>query len=173
MRFLSSAAIAALLSLILPALSVGQGSPDWSRYAHSDIDELVVSDSKDDSGSGIKIWPVGRRIRLDVTLDAFPEKCDTRPLKVFLGATGINMENLPPITTCVKFKSRKGRVFSAYIQDQVGEFIPKEAKIGQPISLYTAYFYMTVATQTPGLLINEFDVPPQLSKSVARRAKPN
>ena len=150
--------IATTFLFFMPFTVTAEGQQNhWDQYILSDIDKVVEQDSLEDEG-GLKIWPGPRKLKLNVILDAFPEVCDTQFLARSLGMVGMSLEALPPITTCIKFKSEKGHVFNAFIQDRVGEFLPKEVKLGQKISIYAAYIYFNDITKNPGLAVNEFEV---------------
>jgi hypothetical protein len=161
MKLTSCLVSAAVLALVLSMPGFGQTGPDWSQYIPSDIDDVIAEDGKSETGlAGLKIWPGPRKLRLNVMLVAYPEKCNTEFLRWPLSVIGIRMDNIPPITTCIKVKSKAGRVFEAFIQDQVGEYLPKEVKLGQSIDIYAAYVYLSVSSKTPGLVVNEFDADP-------------
>ena len=130
---------------------------NWDQYASSDMDDVVARDAAAAS-DGLKVWPEPRRLRLDVRLESYPAPCATNHLRRVLGMVSISLDRLPPITTCISFKSASGRVFQAFIQDRVGEYLPKEIRLGAQVTLYAGYVYLEVASRTPGLVINEFNV---------------
>jgi len=131
----------------------------WDQYPITDIDDVFRRDVKQHQGrgGGVDIFPP-KRMRIAATLLSTPHACDTAFLRKALAFVGISYQNIPPISTCIQIKTPKGRRIQAYIQDQVGEFVTKEVKVGGQADLYVSYLYANTVSNTLGLIVNEFQI---------------
>jgi hypothetical protein len=130
----------------------------WDSYKAEDIDSIYESDMKleSPSGAGQKIWSPLRKLHFKSALLAYPQSCKLNNLGYALSVNGVSLQNLPPISTCIRLKSPKGREFSVFIQDQVGSFLPREVKLGEQVDLYVAYIYADEISKSLGMVVNEY-----------------
>lgn len=153
-----AAMAAMLLGAVFGAAAQEKQEFGWSSYQPVDIDDVIQHDSivREGARPGVKLWTPLRKLRLRVVLLSYPERCDTEGFFMVIKALGFAREKMPRVTTCIRFRSDGGRVTTAFVQDQVGEHLPKEVRLGERLDLYVAYFYMSEKDKAPGLLVSEF-----------------
>jgi hypothetical protein len=134
-----------------------QGFP-WDSYKAVDIDSIYETDMKQEStaSAGQKIWSPLRKLHFTSALIGYPESCKLGNLGYALTVNGVSLKSLPPISTCIRLKSSKGREFSVFIQDQVGSFLPKEIKLGEQVDIYAAYIFADEVSKGLGMIVNEY-----------------
>ena len=134
-----------------------QGFP-WDSYKAVDIDSIYETDMKLESqtSTGQKIWSPLRKLHFTSALIGYPQSCNLGNLGYALSVNGVSLKSLPPISTCIRLKSPKGREFDLFIQDQVGSFLPKEIKLGEQVDIYVAYIYADEDSKSLGMIINEY-----------------
>lgn len=132
----------------------------FASYPDADIDQIIDNDivHKHDKSNGVDIWTPFRKVHVTAKLLEYPKACDNAFLGRALAVSKISLQNLPPITTCIRIKSRKGNEQTVFIQDQVGAFLSKEVKIGGSVDLYAIYVFANTVSNRLGMVVNEFQV---------------
>jgi hypothetical protein len=133
----------------------------FASYPTADIDQLIENDivHKHDKSNGVDIWTPFRKVHVTAKLLEYPKACDNAFLGRALALNKVSLQSLPPITTCIRIKSHKGNEQTVFIQDQVGEFLSKEVKIGGSVDLYAIYVFANTVSNRLGMVVNEFQVP--------------
>ncbi|MBA4381966.1 MAG: hypothetical protein C0406_05310 [Sideroxydans sp.] len=133
----------------------------FASYPAADLDLLIKTDivNKHDKSNGVDIWSPFRKIHVTAKLLEYPKACNNAFLGRALAVSNVSLQNLPPINTCIRIKSRKGNEQNVFIQDQVGDFLSKEVRIGGTVELYAIYVFANTVSNTLGMVVNEFQVP--------------
>jgi hypothetical protein len=143
MRKLAGLCLLAILLGLLPAFGF-----DYARYEPTDLDALLTQNRP---RAGFDTFPA-RAVKLEVTLAAYAEPCQTGLLSRVMTMVGVTVN--AQISRCIKVRSAKGAQLSVFIQDQVSDFLPKEVPLGHRLTLFAVHLYAT--PEGPGLLVNEF-----------------
>lgn len=135
----------------------------WASYPAVDIDQIIEHDivHKHDPSKGVDIWSPFRKIHVTAKLLEYPKACNNAFLARALAVNKISLQNLPPITTCIRIKSSKGNEQTAFIQNHVGDFLSKEVQVGETVDLYAIYIFADTVSDTLGLVVNEFQTTKQ------------
>src|SRR5215471_10605573 len=106
---------------------------DYSRYQAADLDKILEQPRPD---SGVDL--AGERLKIIGTLSAYGEPCNTFFLKEAMLMGGIPQSTIDAaaITQCIKLRSARGKDVRLFIQDKVAEFLPKEIRIGDAVTLF-------------------------------------
>jgi Peptidase family M23 len=141
--------IAAMLSLAATAVA---WSFDYGRYPAVDLDDLLAQ-RRPSTGADIPHIPP---LRLTVELISYAEPCEAAFLKQAMLTSGVPKDRVDamPVITCIKIRSAKGNVLTAFIQDPVAASLPKEVPLGSKVMLFAIHVY--TMRDGPGLLVNEF-----------------
>ena len=143
---------------------------DYSRYQAADLDEILGQPRPE---SGVDILAEAR-LKIIGTLVAYGEPCNTGFLKKAMLMGGIPQPSIDaiPITRCIKLRSARGKDVRLFIQDQVAEFLPKEVRIGDAVTLFVVRVFNGV--NGPGLLVNEFsaDSDGAIRKQLSQKSAP-
>lgn len=133
----------------------------WFSYKYADIDAAYDTDTQVETGvtPGQKIWSPPKKFHFTATLLSYAENCDLGKLPSLLAMSGISLESMPKITTCIRIKSAREREMTVFIQDQLNEYLPKEIKLGEQLEVYVAYVYASEVSKSLGLIVNEFRQP--------------
>ena len=125
---------------------------DFARYETTDLDTLLTQPLP---RSGVDIYPA-RPLKLRVTLASYGEGCQTGLLKKTMITAGIPKDQVDAlkVTRCIKVHSTKGTNLRLFIQDEVSNFLPKEVRLGSPVTFFTIHVF--TSPEGPGLLVNEF-----------------
>ena len=130
---------------------------DYARYQAADLE--FACPRRPPLGLGVDV-PAMRSVRLDVTLASPATSCPTKVLKWAMRTSGIAKDAIQstPISRCIKVKSAKGRSYSMFIQDALGDGLAKEVQPGGKLTLYGSLVYF--AQRGPGIVVNEFSAQP-------------
>jgi hypothetical protein len=143
---------------------------DYSRYQPAELDEIIAQLRPK---SGVDIL-AQTRLKIIGTLMAYGEPCDTGFLKkaMSMGGTPQSFIETVPITRCIKLRSAGGKDVPLFIQDKVAEFLPKEIRIGDAVTLFVLRVFN--AANGPGLLVNEFsaDSDGAIRKQLSQKSVP-
>ncbi|GAB1233596.1 hypothetical protein UT4_20640 [Ferrigenium sp. UT4] len=133
----------------------------FASYPDADIDQIIDRDivHKHDKTNGVDIWTPFHKVHITAKLLDYPKACNNEFLGRALAISKVSLQTLPPITTCIRVKSRKGNEQTLFIQDQVGAFLSKEVQIGGTLDLYAIYVFADTVSNTLGMVVNEFQVP--------------
>jgi hypothetical protein len=143
---------------------------DYSRYQAADLDE-IIEQPRPKSGADIL---AEARLKIIGTLMAYGEPCNTGFLKKAMSMGGIPQPSVDAvaITQCIKLRSARGKEVRLFIQDKVAEFLPKEIRIGDAVTLFVLRVFNHA--DGPGLLVNEFsaDSDGAIRKQLAQKSAP-
>lgn len=151
-----------ILAAVLFALCNAAFAFDYSTYPTQDVDQIIEQGRAIDPErkSGFKLMTPPQKVSFDGQLIVLPYTCKTDFLLRTMRVQGFDLEQLPPINTCIRIRSPKGEVLISYVQDAVAESMIKEAKKGDQLRFYAVYLHFSLVDQLPYFLVGEFQSKP-------------
>jgi hypothetical protein len=161
--------VIALLLWAAPVQGFSAQNFDYSRYQAADLDE-IIEQPRPKTGADIQL----KNLKVIGVLIGYGEPCETAFLKKAMSMGGIPHASIDAsaVTRCIRLRSAGSEEVRLFIQDEVASFLPKEIRLGDPVTLFVLRVFNNA--DGPGLLVNEFsaDSDGSVRKQLSQKSAP-